>query len=49
MLDSIFKTIDSIKQTYSNFKIKVVSVQLQKLYECEDEKLAELLNAFNVA
>ncbi len=49
ILDSIFKTIESIKKRYPFFKIKVASVELYKIYEDENEKLAELLSTYKVA
>ncbi len=49
ILDSILKTIESIKKKYSAFKIKVASVQLRKLEDSEHEKLFELLSTYNVA
>ncbi len=38
-LDSIFETIELIKKKYSNFKIKVASVQLRVLNKGDDENL----------
>ncbi len=49
MLDSIFKTIDSIKKKFPYFKIKVASVQLEHLYEGDGEELVKLLSTYNVA
>ena len=48
-LDSIFKTIESIKKKYSTFKIKVASVLLEDLEDYEDEKLVKLLSTYNIA
>ncbi len=47
-LDSIFKTIESIKKKYSAFKIKVASVHLWQLEIYEYNKLVELLTTYNV-
>ncbi len=49
ILDSILKTIESIKKMYPSFKIKVASVKLGNLKEDQDEKLVELLSTNNVA
>ena len=48
-LESILKTIESIKKKYCRFKIKVASVQLELLREAEDKKLVEILSTYNVA
>jgi hypothetical protein len=48
-LDSILKTIESIKKKYHAFKIKVTSFKLLKLKDSEDEKLVELLSTYKVA
>ena len=48
MLESILKTIESIKKKYFAFKIKVASVQLEYLYEGDHEKLVELLSTNKV-
>ncbi len=48
-LDSIFKTIESIKKRYPAFKIKVASVELAILCENEVEKLVGILSTYKVA
>ncbi len=47
-LESILNTIELIKKKYSNFKIKVASVQLDELGEGEYEKFVELLSTNKV-
>ncbi len=47
-LESILNTIESIKKKESYFKIKVASVQLFDLDECENEKFVELLSTYKV-
>ena len=49
-LDSILKTLESIKKKYPAFKIKVASVQLEWLKDYEhEEQLVEILSTYNVA
>ncbi len=48
-LDSILKTIESIKKKYPAFKIKVTSVELAILCENEVEKLVGILSTYKVA
>ena len=48
-LDSILKTLESIKKKYSSFKIKVSSVRLFRLEYSDGEKLFDLLTTYNVA
>ena len=48
-LDSILKTLESIKKKYPAFKIKVASVQLEHLKDSEHEQLVEILSTYNVA
>ncbi len=48
-LDSIFKTIELIKKKYPAFKIKVASVQLEKLEDSEHNDLVKLLSTYNIA
>ncbi len=48
-LDSIFKTIESVKKKYPAFKIKVASVHLEQwLGYSDNEKLVELLSSYKV-
>ncbi len=48
-LDSIFKTLESIKKKYPAFKIKVASVRLYNLKDSDNEKLVKILSTYNVA
>ncbi len=48
-LNSILKTLESIKKKYPAFKIKVASVQLDYLEKSDNEKLVEILSTYNVA
>ncbi len=49
ILDSIFKTIELIKKKYPAFKIKVASVELERVEYSDVEKLMELLSTYKVA
>ena len=48
-LDSILKTIESVKKNYPAFKIKVASVQIYDLENSDNEKIVEVLSTYNVA
>ena len=48
-LNSILKTLESIKKKYPAFKIKVASVQLEYINDSEHEQLVEILSTYDVA
>ncbi len=48
-IDSISKTLESIKKKYCTFKIKVSSVDLRNLKDSEHDKLVEILSTYKVA
>ncbi len=48
ILDSIFKTIESIKKKHTYFKIKVSSIKLDEIEYSEHGNLLQILSTYKV-
>ena len=48
ILDSIFKTIESIKKKHTYFKIKVSSIKLDEIEYSEHDNLLQILSTYKV-